>query len=358
MSNYKLSIIIPVYNSEKYIKDSLDSLINQTIGIENLEVIIVNDASTDSTWDILNEYCLNYPNFKVINLEKNIGAAYGPRNIAIENVTTNYIMFLDADDTFTPTACEVLYNEIKETDANMVFGRYYRVYDEIKLKSYSPYDNSDNDIKTNPNFKGLISFMWSEIIYRAVYGKNKPYKDKIILEDINQNPEILKILPSIWTKIVKKDSITRFPELITGEDLNFILDIYNKGHIIFLNNEFITNYQMRFDTSDLSITKNIKFKLVYDSIRAYKMAIQKSIQYDFKEYHKMINPFLLNYINLLRQSNFSKRETELLSLEIQEIDEIYKNPGIIGFLLVKFIKLIHFSNKIFYFFMKNRWKNL
>ena len=166
MSNYKLSIIIPVYNCEKYISDSLDSIINQSMGIENLEVIIVNDASTDSTSDILNKYADKYSNFKLINLENNIGAAYGPRNIALKHVTTEYIMFLDADDTFTPTACEVLYDEISKSDANIVFGRYFRVYNNIKLKSYSPYDKTDNDIKINPNFSGLISFIWSKIIYK------------------------------------------------------------------------------------------------------------------------------------------------------------------------------------------------
>ena len=345
MSNYKLSIIIPVYNCEKYISDSLDSIINQSMGIENLEVIIVNDASTDSTSDILNKYADKYSNFKLINLENNIGAAYGPRNIALKHVTTEYIMFLDADDTFTPTACEVLYDEISKSDANIVFGRYFRVYNNIKLKSYSPYDKTDNDIKINPNFSGLISFIWSKIIYKILYGKNIEIKNKIIISNINENPEILKILPSIWTKIVKKDSIDQFPELITGEDLNFILDIYNKGNIIFLNKEFITNYNIRFDSDELSITKNIKFQLVYDSIRAYKIAIKKSNEYEFKDYSKMINPFLLNYINLFRQTDFSKHEMDLLYNEVKEIDKIYKKRGLTGFLLIKLLKIMHFFKK-------------
>ena len=147
------------------------------------------------------------------------------------------------------------------------------------------------------------------------------------------------VLPSIWTKIVKKGSIGEFPDLITGEDLNFILDIYDDGKIVFLNDKFITNYYMRFD-GDLSITKNIKFQLVLDSIKAYKLAIIKSNHYNFKEYNKMINPFLLNYINLLRQADLNDDEKKILSREISEVDRLYHSKGLIGFLLVKLIKFI------------------
>lgn len=329
---------MPVYNSEKYLKNSLDSIVNQSIGVENLEVIIVNDASTDGTKSIIDKYAQKYSNFKAIHLTENIGAAYGPRNIALDYVTSDYIMFLDADDTFTHEACEILYNEISKSDADMVFGRYYRVYDNVKLQSYSPYSKGDNDIKINPKFTGFTSFLWSNIIYGILYG-SCINKDNVLIEDVRDNPEILKILPSIWTKIVKKDSIGKFPELITGEDLNFILDIYNNGKIVFLSDKFITNYYMRFD-GDLSITKNIKFQLVYDSIRAYRIAIEKCEEYGFPEYSKMINPFLLNYINLLRQAKLTDDESKMLTEEISWIDEVYKNCGLIGFLLLKLIKFL------------------
>lgn len=336
---YKISIIIPVYNSEDYLRDSLDSIINQSIGAENLEVIIVNDASTDGTREIIDEYAQKYSNFKPIHLIENIGAAYGPRNIALKHVTTDYVMFLDADDTFTPTACETLYDEIVESDADMVFGRYWRVYGDVCLKSYSPYDDGDNDIKINPRFNGMLSALWSKIIYPILYGWALPYDDKIVIEDVRKNPEILKILPSIWTKIVRKDSISEFPELITGEDLNFILDVYNDGKIVFLNDKFITNYYMRFD-GDLSITKNVKFQLVLDSIRAYRVAIGKCEKYGLKKYNGMINPFLLNYLYLFKQARLSDNEKKILLDEVGLIDEEYKNRGGIGFLLIELLKLL------------------
>lgn len=341
MSEFKVSIIIPAYNAEKYLAQALDSVVNQSIGVENLEVIIVNDASTDGTCEIIDRYCSRYSNFKAIHLEENTGAAWGPRNIALENASSDYIMFLDADDTYVEDACEVLYSEIVSSDANVAFGRYYRVYDDLILKSYSSYgDNIDmkNDLEFNPNFSGFVSFLWSNIFYRLFYGSSGKARDRICISDIRQNPEILKILPSFWTKIFKKSIVGEFPEFVAGEDLNFMLDVYNEGKIVLLNDKFITNYYMRFDDEELSVTKNVNFKLVLDSIRAYKLAIIKCNEYGFVEYNKMINPFLLNYLSLLKKGDFTKSEMKLLLNEIKEIDDIYKNKGLLGFLIVKFIK--------------------
>ena len=117
MSDYKVSIIMPVYNAQKYLTDSLESIVNQSIGVENLEVIIVNDASTDASKGIIDEYCKRHSNFKAIHLTENIGGAYGPRNVALEHVSSDYVMFLDADDTFLPDACELLYTEILKSGA-------------------------------------------------------------------------------------------------------------------------------------------------------------------------------------------------------------------------------------------------
>lgn len=338
MSQYKVSIIMPVYNAEKYLRDSLNSIANQSMGVDNLEVIIVNDASTDSSKEIIDEFSDKYPTFKPIHLTENTGGPFGPRNIGLKHVTSDYVMFLDADDTYTPTACEVLYNAISNSNAGAAFGRYNRVYDDITLISYSPYDLGDNDIKIYPNFKGVTSIVW-KVLYRILYGKPLEYRDTIVIEDIRQNPEILKILPSMWTKIVRKDKLVDFKPFIAGEDLNFILDVFYASKIVFLNNEVIVNYSMRFD-GDLSVTKNVKFGLVLDTIQAYKLAIETSNAQGLKEVGMMMNPFFVNYINLLRQGDFSKAEKKQLYDEISEIDKIYKNKGLMGFLLVKLIKLL------------------
>lgn len=335
---YKVSIIMPVYNAEKYLRDSLNSIVNQSIGVENLEVIIVNDASTDSSKEIIDEFAAKYPNFKAIHLKENTGGPFGPRNIAINHVTSEYVMFLDADDTYAENACEALYNAICDSNAGVAFGRYLRVYDDIELISYSPYDSGDNDIKVYPNFGTVTTLIW-KVLYRILYGSPMEYSDRIVINDIRKNPEILKILPSMWTKIVRRDKMVEFKPFIAGEDLNFILDVFYNSQIIFLNNEVIVNYSMRFD-GDLSVTKNVKFGLVLDTIQSYKLAIETSNREGLKDVAMMMNPYFVNYINLLRQGNFTKSEKQALYDEISQIDKIYKNKGIMGFLLVKMIKFL------------------
>lgn len=122
MTEYKISIIIPTFNIEKDIERAIGSLINQTIGFENLEVIIVDDCSTDNTKEIILSYEKEYENIKPIFLENNSGSAGKPRNIGIQYATSKYIMFLDNDDEYVNDACEILYDTIKENNANIVIG--------------------------------------------------------------------------------------------------------------------------------------------------------------------------------------------------------------------------------------------
>lgn len=93
-----LSVIIPCYNAEKYIEKCLDTIVNQTIGIQNLELIIIDDASTDNSLLCIKKYKEQYPeNILIILLEQNAGQA-NARNIGMRYVTSKYFTFVDADD--------------------------------------------------------------------------------------------------------------------------------------------------------------------------------------------------------------------------------------------------------------------
>ena len=102
--NEKISIILPIFNVGPHLKGGIDSLINQTIGNENLEIIMVDDCSTDESGKIIDEYDEKYECCRAIHLEKNTGAANGPRNRGIEESTGDYIMFLDPDEDTLLTA--------------------------------------------------------------------------------------------------------------------------------------------------------------------------------------------------------------------------------------------------------------
>ncbi|WP_075721659.1 glycosyltransferase family 2 protein [Roseburia sp. 499] len=116
----KVTVITPCHNSKKYLGECLESLENQTIGVENLEFILVNDASTDNTWDMILEFEKKYPESVIaINLPENRRQG-GARNEALKYATGEYIAFLDSDDKALPETYEKVYQRAIETDADIV----------------------------------------------------------------------------------------------------------------------------------------------------------------------------------------------------------------------------------------------
>ena len=365
ISQYKISVIIPVYNGEKYLKNALDSLLNQTIGFENLEVIIVNDCSRDNSKEIIeefkmvnsvsNESCSS--NIITIHLDENIGGAYGPRNIALQHASADYLMFLDADDAFEEDACEILYNKINEYDCDIAFGRYLRHYPEknIVRKSYTPYvETLDvpylDDLVNGSNISGFSGFLWRYFISYFFYGReiNRNDNHEIFIKDLKMENKkdmaILKILPSFWTKIYKRslieDNDIEFPQFVSAEDLNFmLLALFNADGILFLNDAVVYNYYMRLDEEEKSVTKNINFRLVYDSIKAYRMASEICDAYGIKSKDLFLNPYLLNWISLWMGRNNSKEDNMEFQKEIELLKK-GKKPGIKYMVILEFIDLL------------------
>lgn len=103
-----ISIIIPCYNSAPYLRSCLNSILTQTVNLHRLQLILVNDASTDSTSDILSEYESSYPHeILVLTLSKNQGQGYA-RNLALTYASGTYILYVDADDLIAPYSIELL----------------------------------------------------------------------------------------------------------------------------------------------------------------------------------------------------------------------------------------------------------
>ena len=108
--NPKISVILPVYNVEKYLRQCLDSVINQTY--KNLEIILVNDGSTDNSGKICEEYALNDERIKVIHKEN--GGISSARNAAIDIAKGQYITFIDSDDDVELDYIDYLYDILKK----------------------------------------------------------------------------------------------------------------------------------------------------------------------------------------------------------------------------------------------------
>ena len=144
---YDVSVIIPVYNVEKYLEECLDSVCNQTLA--NIEIICVNDGSTDGSVDILNAYAEKDDRIKIISQSnQGLGAS---RNNGLKASSGKYILFLDSDDYIDLTSLEKLVDNIVSNDSDMV------------LFKFQNFDDNKNLHKRGIDFK--IDDIFGEIDY-------------------------------------------------------------------------------------------------------------------------------------------------------------------------------------------------
>lgn len=162
----KLSIIVPAWDVERYLGRCLDSLTCQTI--EDIEIIVVDDKSTDGTLGLMREYERRDPRVRVIELGKNGGAAVA-RNAGLAMAAGEYIGFVDSDDFVDPDFYEKLYSRAKETDADIVKGEVCETKFDGRIKTRGG-PRFSKIRKNKANFRGS----WSSAIYRHDFlRKNK-----------------------------------------------------------------------------------------------------------------------------------------------------------------------------------------
>ncbi len=131
-----VSVITPVYNAEKFIKETIESVINQTY--KDWEMILVDDCSTDSSFEIISDYAKKYPNIKVFKNDKNSGPV-DTRNFAIEKSSGRYLAMLDSDDLWKPEKLKKQISFMEEKNVYFSYSGYEIINENGKLlKSYTP----------------------------------------------------------------------------------------------------------------------------------------------------------------------------------------------------------------------------
>lgn len=230
----KVSVIIPIYNCEKYLTKCLDSLINQTYS--NLEIILINDGSTDDSLNICNSFKKKYKNVVVVN-KKNSGVS-AARNDGLKKASGDYIMFVDADDWLDSNCLEICINYIKEYNVDIVMFPYIREYNNksILRKLY----------KTDKLFEDKIE-VEKEILSSLIGPSENEISDPTNMERLN----------SVWGKLYKKDLVKKvkfidFNKTI-GEDLLYNLEIFNDANNSYYTEKTCYHYNK---TNYNSITKN------------------------------------------------------------------------------------------------------
>ena len=196
----KVSIIIPVYNTSEYLKECINSVVNQTY--KNLEIIIVNDKSTDNSIDIINSFCDK--RIKVINLDKNSGVSVA-RNKGVEVSTGDLICFIDSDDYWYLDKIEKQVKFIK--DKAFIYGDYEYLKNGKRKRVKVPKSITYKDaLKNTTIFTSTVMF-------------NMEYLNK---EDIYMPLVKLGQDSSTWWKVLKKVNI--------AYGMNEVLSIYRVGN--------------------------------------------------------------------------------------------------------------------------------
>ena len=136
MVSNKVSVVIPVYNVEKYLRECVDSVLIQSY--TDLEIILVDDGATDSSGKICDEYVATDKRVKVIHKEN--GGLSSARNIGLDSSTGQYVYFLDSDDYIEPNTIKVLINTIRESEADFVFFDGHIFYeDSVDIRPTNNY---------------------------------------------------------------------------------------------------------------------------------------------------------------------------------------------------------------------------
>lgn len=215
----KVSVIIPAYNVEDYLEECLDSIVNQSL--KDIEIICINDGSTDSSLEIFNRYASIYDNIKVFSQEnKGLGAT---RNRGIDLAEGEYIYFMDSDDILELNALEELYRLSKEKETDFIMFKLINFDDETKEKSRKKY----YDMKKLKNMVGDNVFNYKDlgeyVFYLAVSAPGKFFKSSFI-ENL------------------------RFPENILFEDkVFFVKSIFNAERVYFYD-KYLYNRRIRKDS--------------------------------------------------------------------------------------------------------------
>lgn len=203
-----VSIIIPVYNSDKYLRKCLDSIILQTY--KNIEIIIINDGSSDNSKTILEEYQKNYTNIKVINNPTNLGTSIA-RNIGLDLANGDYIYFSDSDDFLAIDAIEKLVNLAKLYNVSLV-----------TAQDISFFKEKDINLPQKKITNNLI--------------------------DLNDNKDEIKSFKgAVWNTLYTHELVKglTFPDGLNYEDNAFIYPILTKAQIIAKTNEVLYFYRRR-----------------------------------------------------------------------------------------------------------------
>ena len=289
MNNELISIIVPIYNKEDYLRQCLDSIINQSY--TNFEVLLVNDGSTDSSGIICQEYSERDSRFRYI--EKKNGGVSSARNLGLERSEGAYITFIDSDDWVEFNYLEVLYNALRENNTDVVISSYKSYYldGNFYLRVYSSQEEE----------------------FLRIGKRNRD----VFLEEFPKLGKLNHDFHCIASKLFKRELLEsqKFDESINyGEDLYFFFNLYLKMQSIIYVKEATYIYRQH----GTNITLNFTESLALQEIQIHEQILKSAENQGIASFYYLEK---LKYIVSLRIEQFpysdaiKKYETIVSDLE-------------------------------------------
>lgn len=240
-----VTIIVPIYNVEKYVRDCFESLLAQTS--DAFTVLAVNDGSPDNSEEIIKEYCAKYPE-KIKGIKKANGGYGSVLQLAIKEIKTPYFLVCDPDDTLEPTAVETLLQLAKISNADITIGAKNFVYEDSTDKDYDyAYNKEFVTLKTN-----------------TVYNKgDEEFKDLFFID------------PSPHAKLYKKEVAKNinFPEHVGYTDnLLFYISLLNSKKVIYTDTA-LANYLVNRTGNTMT---DVSFKAMNAEILVFKTIVSQA----------------------------------------------------------------------------------
>jgi len=296
----KITVIVPVYNVENYLNKCLDSLINQTY--KNLEIIVINDGSTDNSGEICQEYAQK--DNRIVYIEKENGGQSEARNMGLDRMTGSYVTFVDSDDWVELDYVENLYKKITKYQADIAVGNYY-------------------------SFNEAEGMYYFHIFGDSCY--EKVYDNVSIFENLYESQEMKSFaLISVWGKLYKADLLKhlRFDIGKLGEDGYLNQKIYLLAEKTIYLNKGLYAYRQREGSSSRIWTEKWMHALV--DAMSERITLLANMNYPLEKhlavYRQMLEVSIANgqasgLSDTATYKEFEMKRTLLNQLSIQEQKE-------------------------------------
>lgn len=270
----KVSVIIPVYNAERYLRECLDSVVNQSL--DDIEIICIDDNSNDNSPNILQEYKEKY-DITILKNNDNIGAALS-RNKGINVASGKYIIFLDSDDFIEKQALQILYDEVEKLELDMCF---------YKL-------NVIGEVKNEP--KGIL----------GTYDEKQSGRE--LLKKFIENNEFFMYLCSVfYNREFLVENKLLFDSVCVGEGGDFILRALIHAENVNVCNKCLYNY--RIHEESITHSNSSRLDLLAGQVRQYLSLLKESFLYNYDEIDIAMTYIYKKMIGGLSKLSVSEQKT-------------------------------------------------